>query len=143
MAVVADKWTLACMDCLVGLRLGRLVTIDDDGNSVRPWWQGYRFLVEDRWIGGTELQSLALLFMAVHLGHGLGLVEDQALTNSFSWYDPDEQIPFRDINDPSEIEAAAAEFGLRYSTIDEPSWLDATHELIRRIGPPGAPPDVG
>jgi hypothetical protein len=91
-------WGLACLDCLVGLELGRLVEIQDDGLPLEPYFQGFRISALDRWIGGEALRRYVELFQIGHLGHELGLVDaDEVLR----WFEdvPADDWPFRWLND--------------------------------------------
>jgi hypothetical protein len=93
-------WGLACLECLVGLRLGRLVEIDDDGLPCGPHFQGFRVSERDTWIGDNELRSAVEAFHIKHLGHELGIVDSDKV---LEWLEDTEigDEPFRWIEDPT------------------------------------------
>jgi hypothetical protein len=93
------QWGLACMDCLVGLRVGRLVEIDNDGLPISPYFQGFRVPKRDHWVGGAELSRAVELFLIGHLGHEVGLVDQDAVLLWFEETDPDD-LRFTWVEDP-------------------------------------------
>jgi hypothetical protein len=88
------RWAVACFQCLVGFKLGRLVEIDDAGLPVAPYFGGFREAESDAWVGGADLRRGIELFLIEHLGHELGLAESDQITEALEGFDIGEE-PFR------------------------------------------------
>jgi hypothetical protein len=70
-------WGLACRRCRLGVKLGKLVTMDDDGLPLPPHFGGY-------WhrgvaIGDDQLRRLIELFLIEHHGHHLAVIESDVV----------------------------------------------------------------
>ena len=86
-------WAIACLDCLVGFELGRLVEIADDGWPVAPQFGGHRDLQSKTWVDGPALGRFVELFLIQHLGHEIGIVDSDAVTEALESYEIGEE-PF-------------------------------------------------
>lgn len=96
-------WALACLCCLEGLHLGRLVEIDDQGLPVEPHFGGFRNVLTDEWIGGGLLDRAVRGFMVRHLGHKLVTVDADTIGEVLDTYDESDQ-PFRWITEASGLD---------------------------------------
>jgi hypothetical protein len=96
------RWAVACFQCLVGFELGRLVEIDDAGLPVAPYFGGFREVEADAWVGGADLRRGIELFLIEHLGHELGLVESDQITEALEGFAIGEE-PFRIHDQRSEV----------------------------------------
>jgi hypothetical protein len=95
-------WSLACCDCLVGVELGRLVEIDDDGLPVGPHFQGFRDVDDNVRVEGIALRRLVELFLIQHLGHDVGIVDSDAVVDALGPYEMGAE-PFSWIGRPGEL----------------------------------------
>jgi hypothetical protein len=102
LAVDFRYWAVACFQCLVGFALGRLVEIDDAGLPVAPHFGGFREVEADAWVGDADLRRGIELFLIEHLGHELGLVETDQITEALEGFDIGEE-PFHILDQRSEV----------------------------------------
>jgi hypothetical protein len=80
---MTKHWALACHTCLQGVRLGKLVEVDDTGLPIEPYFQGFRDLKDGTWVGEEDLLRLMQRFLISHLGHAMGLVDGDAISDHF------------------------------------------------------------
>lgn len=123
MAMSARYWTLACERCRLGLHLGRLVEIDDEGLPVPAHFGGYRHPPRDEWIGGLRLARVVELFLIGHLGHPLSIVDTDAIGELTDASDEPTEV-FAWITDP---EALSGRYDAESATL-------GTEALVERWG---------
>jgi hypothetical protein len=99
---MAAKFSLVCLTCRIALPLGRVVTIKEDGSTVPLHFEGFRNHWDGRWVGRPELLECVQRFLAFHLGHELGTVDDDAIIDALEPFEIDQE-PFRWVADAEEL----------------------------------------
>lgn len=127
--VMAAKWNLVCMTCRIALPLGRLVTMRDD-TPVPLHFQGFRNHWDGRWVDGPELLDCMQRFLAFHLGHELGTVDDDAIIDALEPFEIDQE-PFRWVADAEEL--LDADPDREIPDIDDELDTPAARELASRL----------
>jgi hypothetical protein len=125
---MAAKWSLVCLTCLQALRLGQFVTIDRDGSPVPPSFKGFRNEWGGRWIGGPELLESVQRFLALHLGHELGTVENDVIIDALEPWEMGEE-PFRWVENAEDLLDAEGPV----PEIDDMADTPAARELAARL----------
>jgi hypothetical protein len=104
------RYSLVCLDCLVGLHLGKFVTLDEQSNPVSPQFTGYRDTDHERWVGqpgrgrdtSPDLWDAVQWFLFGHRTHDLAVSDSGLVLEMYEDFDPSFK-PFSYIQDVDEL----------------------------------------
>ena len=101
---MSHTWDLCCVECLVGLPLGKWVMIDSEGKDVEGHWGGFRNQWDGRRVEGAEHRAAIADFCAWHAGHVIGVAASDELLELIDGL-PEGDDSFRWIADVEELAA--------------------------------------
>jgi len=128
--VITYRYSLVCLDCLVGLLLGKFVSFDEQKKPIPQQFVGYRDMDHNRWVGqprredsvSPSLWDAVQWFLFGHRDHFLAVCDAGSVLEMYQDCDP-EADPFEYIDDPAKLLAS----------FDEVHPGSATETLRRRV----------